>query len=82
MFCNQLFDIELACFVGARYDPQAALRGGIIKLNLKIKTMDTFVPFWRVPVGYAILMPGNRATDTWLLNENCIIVWDKIVAVD
>ena len=68
--------------VGAGHDPEAVGGGGGVQLDLEVEAVDAGVPVGRVPVGDAVLVPGDRAADAGLLDEDRVVVGDEVGTVD
>jgi len=82
VFRDQLLDIDMPVLVGTGHDPEAVPGRARVKLDLKIETVNSLVPIRRVPMGDAVLVPGNRAAETRLLDEDRVIIGNEVLAVD
>ena len=81
-FGNHCFDIDPAVLVGARHHPEAIGRGTAIELCHDIEAVYPLIPVRVVPMGGAVLMPGDGGAASRFLDEKCFVERHEIVTVD
>ena len=79
---HQRLDIKLALLVRAGQDPDAIHSSTAIHLSHKVKAVNILIKIRAVPVGHAILMPGDRRTNAGLLDKQRLIKRRKVRAID
>ena len=75
-------DVDLAQLVGARHHPDPVGCRRTVELSHEVEAVAALVPGRAVPMGSAVLVPGNRRPQARLLEEQGLRERHEIVAVD
>ena len=79
---DQLLDVELPHLVGTRKHPDPIDRSAPMDLGHEIESVDVLVELRALPMGHAVLMPGDRGADSRLLDEERFVEGNEVRPVD